>query len=134
MASAATVLLIDDDAGIRRGFGRLLQSAGFQVLFAEDGSRGLATLRDSGPDAVLLDLNMPGLSGLDTLTQAATNAPDTPVIVVSGSGNVDDVVQALRRGAWDFVTKPVEDSALLVQAVRRALEKATLVRENREQR
>jgi serine phosphatase RsbU (regulator of sigma subunit) len=83
---------------------------------------------------VLLDLNMPKLGGLETLTQATRDSPDTPVIVVSGSGKVDDVVQALRRGAWDYVTKPVQDPHLLVQTVRRALEKAALVRENREQR
>jgi len=134
MAGAATVLLIDDDAAVRRGFGRVLEAAGFHVVFAEDGARGLAAIRETPPDAVLLDLNMPGLGGLETLTKAASDSPDVPVIVVSGSGRVDDVVQALRRGAWDFVTKPVEDPHLLVQAVRRALEKATLVRENREQR
>ncbi len=134
MASAATVLLIDDEPAVRRAFGRVLEAAGFRMLFAEDGARGLATMRDSAPDAVLLDLNMPGLGGLDMLTNAACDSPETPVIVVSGSGRVDDVVQALRRGAWDFVTKPVEDPHLLVRAVRRALEKANLVRENREQR
>jgi serine phosphatase RsbU (regulator of sigma subunit) len=134
MASTATVLLIDDDAAVRRGFGRVLEAAGFRTLFAEDGMRGLQSIRDACPDAVLLDLNMPGMGGLETLTKAACDTPDTPVIVVSGSGRVEDVVQALRRGAWDFVTKPVEDPRLLVQAVRRALEKATLVRENREQR
>jgi serine phosphatase RsbU (regulator of sigma subunit) len=74
------------------------------------------------------------MSGLDVLTQARTEKPETPIIVVSGSGVVDDVVQALRRGAWDYVTKPMEDSHLLVQAVSRALQKSSLLRENREQR
>jgi phosphoserine phosphatase RsbU/P len=134
MAAAATVLLIDDDPGMRRAFGRVLEAADFRVLGAEDGTAGLAAIRDLVPDAVLLDLNMPGLGGLDTLTKAAEQSPDTPVIVVSGSGDIDDVVQALRRGAWDYVTKPVIDPHLLVQAVRRVIEKAALVRENREQR
>jgi serine phosphatase RsbU (regulator of sigma subunit) len=134
MTAAATVLLIDDDAMVQRGFGRVLESAGFRVLFADDGAHGLERLREVTPDAVLLDLNMPGLSGLDTLTKAACESPDTPVIVVSGSGRMEDVVQALRRGAWDYVTKPVEDATLLTQAVSRALERATLARENREQR
>ena len=110
------------------------RASDFRVVFAEDGASGLAALRDAAPDAVLLDLNMPKLGGLETLTQATRDSPDTPVIVVSGSGKVDDVVQALRRGAWDYVTKPVQDPHLLVQTVRRALEKAALVRENREQR
>jgi serine phosphatase RsbU (regulator of sigma subunit) len=134
MAAAATVLLIDDDPGMRRAFGRVLESANFRVLTAEDGTAGLTAIRDSVPDAVLLDLNMPGIGGLETLTQAGEQSPDTPVIVVSGSGEIDDVVQAMRRGAWDYVTKPVVDPHLLVQTVRRALEKAALVRENREQR
>jgi phosphoserine phosphatase RsbU/P len=134
MVGAATLLLIDDDPGIRRTFGRVLEASDFRVVFAEDGASGLAALRDAAPDAVLLDLNMPKLGGLETLTQATRDSPDTPVIVVSGSGKVDDVVQALRRGAWDYVTKPVQDPHLLVQTVRRALEKAALVRENREQR
>jgi DNA-binding NtrC family response regulator len=107
-------LLIDDEAGVRRAFGRVLESAGFRLLFAEDGASGLAKLRDARPHAVLVDLHMPGLTGLDVLTEAARTSPDTPVIVVSGSGNVDDVVQALRRGAWDYVTKPVQEPSLLV--------------------
>jgi serine phosphatase RsbU (regulator of sigma subunit) len=134
MAGQATVLLVDDDEGIRRAFERLLATAGFRVLLAEDGAQGLAVLRSAAPDAVLVDLNMPGLSGLDVLTQASAESPDTPVIVISGTGVINHVVQALRRGAWDYVTKPVEDSHLLVQAVRRALEKSSLLRENREQR
>ncbi len=134
MTGTATVLLIDDEEGIRRAFGRVLRTAGFKVLFAEDGASGLATLQESAPDAVLVDLNMPGIGGLEVLTRATQASPDTPVIVISGSGAIDDVVQALRRGAWDYVTKPVDDSHLLVQAVRRALERSSLLRENREQR
>ena len=134
MTGEATVLLVDDDERVRRVFERLLSNAGFRVLLAEDGTKGLLTMRVSSPDAVLVDLNMPGLSGLDVLSEAREKMPETPVIVISGTGVVDDVVQALRRGAWDYVTKPVEDTQLLVQAVRRALEKSSLLRENREQR
>jgi sigma-B regulation protein RsbU (phosphoserine phosphatase) len=134
VTAEASVLVVDDDAGVRRTFARLLGSAGFRVLLAEDGLSGLAALHASSPDALLVDLNMPGMSGLDVLTLARAEKPETPVIVVSGSGDVDDVVQALRRGAWDYVTKPMEDSHLLVQAVSRALQKSSLLRENREQR
>jgi sigma-B regulation protein RsbU (phosphoserine phosphatase) len=134
MTGEATVLLVDDDEAVRRVFDRLLRAAGFRVLLAKDGQAGLATLRETTPDAVLLDLNMPGLSGLDVLAQATGEMPETPFIVISGSGIIEDVVQAIRRGAWDYVTKPVEDSHLLIQAVRRALEKSSLLRENREQR
>src|SRR5258706_4129184 len=108
------VLVIDDDDAVRRAIGRVLESAGFRVLLAEGGERGLAMLRESEPDAVLVDLNMPGVSGLEVLTRVRESSPDTPVIMISGTGVIDNVVQALRRGAWDYVTKPVEDSRLLV--------------------
>ncbi|HKQ68378.1 MAG TPA: SpoIIE family protein phosphatase [Polyangiaceae bacterium] len=132
--AAETVLIIDDEEAVRRAFGRLLQRAGYEILFAEDGVDGLAKIRETNPGAVLLDLNMPGLSGLQVLAECSRTSPETPVIVISGTGVIENVVQALRCGAWDYVTKPVEDVQLLVQAVIRALERSTLVRENRAQR
>jgi sigma-B regulation protein RsbU (phosphoserine phosphatase) len=132
--AAESILLIDDEDMVRRAFGRILALAGYDIRLAPDGEQGLASLRESSPDAVLVDLTMPGMGGLDVLAEVHRLSPDTPVIVISGTGNVDDVVQALRRGAWDYVSKPVEDSRLLVKAVRRALERAALLRENREQR
>jgi serine phosphatase RsbU (regulator of sigma subunit) len=108
--------------------------AGYRLRVAADGEQGLAMLRDFSPDAVLVDLTMPGMGGLDVLAEVNKASPETPVIVISGTGVVDDVVQALRRGAWDYVSKPVEDSRLLIKAVRRALERSALLRENREQR
>jgi sigma-B regulation protein RsbU (phosphoserine phosphatase) len=133
MTGEATVLLVDDDESVRRVFERLLRAAGFNVRMAKDGPSGISAMKELTPDAVLLDLNMPGMSGLDVLAHASGEMPETPFIVISGSGVIEDVVQAIRRGAWDYVTKPVEDSHLLVQAVRRALEKSTLLRENRKQ-
>lgn len=129
-----SILLIDDDDMVRRAFGRILSMSGYRIRVAPDGEQGLASLQEAPPDAVLVDLTMPGMGGLDVLAEVKRLTPDTPVIVISGTGNVDDVVQALRRGAWDYVSKPVEDSRLLVKSVRRALERATLLRENREQR
>jgi serine phosphatase RsbU (regulator of sigma subunit) len=132
--ASETILLIDDEDMVRRAFGRILALAGYNIRVASDGEQGLASLHESTPDAVLVDLTMPGMGGLDVLAEVHRLSPDIPVIVISGTGNVDDVVQALRRGAWDYVSKPVEDSRLLIKAVRRALERATLLRENREQR
>jgi serine phosphatase RsbU (regulator of sigma subunit) len=128
------ILVIDDDAMVRRAFSRVLAGAGYRTEDASDGQRGLAMVRESPPAAVLVDLNMPGLGGLEVLSELARHSPETPVIVISGTGAIDDVVQALRRGAWDYVTKPVEDSCLLLQSVARALERAALLRENRAQR
>jgi phosphoserine phosphatase RsbU/P len=132
MAGVSTVLAIDDDRLVRSAFRRVLERGGFRVLEAEDGSSGLESFRAHPPDAVLLDLRMPGTDGLDVLSEIVKESPETPVLVVSGETTLSDVVQALRRGAWDFVTKPVQDAELLVRAISRGIEKAQLLRQNRE--
>jgi sigma-B regulation protein RsbU (phosphoserine phosphatase) len=132
MGAAARVLAIDDDRLVRTAFRRVLERGGYDVAEAEDGSSGLSRFRELAPDAVLLDLRMPGTDGLDVLSAIVEESPETPVLVVSGETALSDVVQALRRGAWDFVTKPVQDPEILVSAVSRALDKARLLRENRE--
>jgi len=132
MGGPARVLAIDDDRLVRVAFKRVLERGGYKVLEAEDGASGLEEFRAHAPDAVLLDLRMPGTDGLDVLTEIVKESPETPVLVVSGETTLSDVVQALRRGAWDFVTKPVQDAEILVRAVGRGLEKAQLLRQNRE--
>jgi phosphoserine phosphatase RsbU/P len=134
MDEGVTVLVIDDDPLVRTTFVRMLQRQGVRALSAEDGRQGLDTFRASRPDVVLSDLRMPGLDGLEVLSALVAEAPETPVIVVSGEGGLQDAVQALRRGAWDFVTKPIVDPELLVRSVDRALEKARLRRQNAEYR
>ncbi len=126
------VLIIDDDDLVRRAFRRVLSYAGFDVSEAIDGASGLEAVRERNPSVVLLDLRMPGMDGLDVLSRLVESRPEMPVLVVSGEGTMRDVVEALRRGAWDFVSKPVSDSELLVRAVERGLEKAALRRKNRE--
>jgi serine phosphatase RsbU (regulator of sigma subunit) len=134
MADAATVLIVDDDPLVRATFVRILQRGGFQLREAEDGQQGLHEFRRQRPDGVLLDLRMPGIDGLDVLSTIVTEAPETPVVVASGAGTMRDAVEALRRGAWDFVTKPMYDPELLVRSLGRAIEKAHLKRQNEEYR
>ncbi|HEY6558038.1 MAG TPA: SpoIIE family protein phosphatase [Polyangiaceae bacterium] len=134
MTASATVLLVDDEPTVRRAMARLIRAAGFEPLLADSGESGLEVLARAKPAAVLLDLNMPGLGGLETLTRAVALAPDTPIIVVSGSGAIDDVVEAVHRGAWDYVMKPIIDAEMLLQPLRRGLEKADLVHQLRTQR
>src|SRR5688572_26657343 len=114
MSAVATVLAIDDDRLVRTAIRRILERSGYQVREAVDGSSGLREFRAETPDAVLLDLRMPGTDGLDVLSAIVAESPETPVLVVSGGSSLSDVVQALRRGAWDFVTKPVQDSEILL--------------------
>ena len=85
----------------------------------------------SRPDVLLVDLHIPGLTGLDLLRQVRAASPETPVIVISGSGTMEDVVQALRLGAWDFLIKPIAEMSILKHSVERSLERARLIRENR---
>jgi serine phosphatase RsbU (regulator of sigma subunit) len=132
MRESAAVLLVDDDSWGRRAFRHVFERHGFRVLEAEDGADGISAALEHHPDVVLLDLRMPGLDGLDVLEQLVSDLPDTPVLVVSGMGTMHDVVEALRRGAWDFISKPVIDPEFLVHAVNRALEKAKLLSQNRE--
>ena len=134
MVAATTVLLIDDNDLVRQAFSRVLRNAGFQVLEADGGEAGLAIFRDRSPDAVLVDLRMPGIDGLEVLSSLAQESPEVPVIVVSGEGTMSDALQALRFGAWDYVTKPLIQSEILAKTVTRALDKARLMRENREHR
>jgi len=131
MNDDAPVLIIDDDAGVRGVFRRVLERMGSEVLEAENGALGLDLCRQRNPGVVLLDLRMPEMDGLDVLSKLVVEHPETPVIVVSGQGTMTDAVEALRRGAWDFVSKPLPDNEILRQAVRRGVERSALLRENR---
>ena len=134
MGESVTVLIVDDDPLVRVTFVRILQHGGFGTIGAEDGIEGLKSFRASPPDMVLLDLRMPNMDGLDVLSAMVAERPEIPVIVTSGEGTLRDAVEALRRGAWDFVTKPMFDPELLIRSCERALEKATLRRQNQEYR
>jgi len=134
MSQAPTILTIEDEAVIRRGIAAYLEDSGFHVLEAADGITGLAVMRAQRPDAVLCDLGLPGLGGLDVLSTLTREFPDTPVIVVSGMSELSYAVQALKRGAWDYVTKPIPEMGVLEGALRRVLERARLLRENRSYR
>lgn len=129
MADDAVVLIIDDDEAVRGAFRHVLQKAGFTVLEADDGESGLAVCAERAPGVVFVDLRMPRMDGLAVLNAMKERHPDTPVVVVSGHGTMNDAVEALRRGAWDFVSKPVENE-LLVRAARRAVERSSLLRQN----
>ncbi|MEO7035940.1 MAG: response regulator [Polyangiaceae bacterium] len=126
------VLIVDDDEAVRRVFRRVLENAGWPVLDAANGQAGLALCRERQPGLVLLDLRMPEMDGLDVLTALVAEHPETPVVMVTGQGTMTDAVEALRRGAWDFVAKPLPDNEILVHAVRRGMERSALLRQNRE--
>ena len=127
----ATVLTIDDEEIVRRTVAICLKDRGYSVWEAPNGLAGLDIIRRMRPDVVLVDLRMPEMDGLDVVETIGRESPDLPAIVVSGTGVIADAVEALHRGAWDFVTKPIEDMEVLYHAVAKALERSRLIRENR---
>jgi len=134
MDTPAKILTIEDETPIRDGIVAYLEDSGFTMLQANDGHSGLEILRQEHPDVVLCDLRLPGMDGLEVLSTITDESPETPVIVVSGVSQLNYAVQALKLGAWDYVTKPIHDMAVLESAVRRVIKHADLLRQNREYR
>lgn len=128
-----SVLIIDDEGGLRRALCAFLEDMDFDVLDAENGLRGLELLREylDRVEAVIVDLNMPVMDGYAFIQHAVQEAPETPIIVLSGVGVVDDALRAMRLGAWDFITKPVHSMDILEHTLRKVLDRARLIRENR---
>lgn len=131
MNDVSPVLIVDDDEAVRGVFRRVLERAGYLVVDASNGKAGLALCSEREPGLVLLDLRMPEMDGLDVLTELNAQHAETPVIMISGQGTMTDAVEALRRGAWDFVSKPLPGNEILVHAVRRGMERSALLRQNR---
>jgi DNA-binding NtrC family response regulator len=125
-----SVLLIDDDVEILNFLGRLFDRRGWIVNRAPDGPSGVELYERESPDLVLLDLEMPGLSGLRVLEVLRTRDPDATVIMLTGHGDIAKAVEAMQLGAENFLTKPVE-IAHLDAAADRAVEKVELRRRNR---
>lgn len=128
--TSATLLIIDDDEVVRASLAAYLEDSGFSVLQASNGQQGLQVFERDQPDLVICDLRMPQMGGLELIRQVTERAPQTPVIVVSGAGVMNDAVEALRLGAADYLIKPLEDLAVLEHSVRRALDRARLLVEN----
>jgi len=127
----ATVLCIDDDEVFRHTVQGTLGDSGYKVLTASSGEEGLKLYRSEHPDVLLVDLRMSGLDGFEVLSAVRLESPETAVLVVSGEGGMVDVIEALRRGAWDYITKSLKNISLLELHIERALERASLMSENR---
>ncbi|HEY6549107.1 MAG TPA: response regulator, partial [Vicinamibacteria bacterium] len=112
-----TLLVVDDNAGNRDLLSRRLERKGFRVIVAEDGQRALDILATSRVDLVLLDVMMPGLSGLDVLKKLRETQPPSalPVVMVTAKTESEDVVEALELGANDYVTKPIDFPVVLAR-------------------
>ena len=127
------VLLIDDDASLRRVTEYSLQSAGFQVISAADGKQGLAAFRQDHPEVVITDIQMPGMSGYEVLQQIMAERPETLVIVVTAYSSVAKAVDAMKQGAHDYLAKPFSRDELVL-VVNKAFKLLGLQSENRQLR
>lgn len=126
------LLIVDDEPAIRDSLSAWLADSGYRITEAANGGEGIEACRREPPDIVLCDLRMPEMDGLQVLAHLTREFPELPVILVSGQGDMHDVIQALKLGAWDYVTKPIGDLEVLEHAMNQALERARLLRENRE--
>jgi len=128
--TAKSILVIDDEKLVRQSMAIYLEDSGFHVLQACNGKEGIDLFLESEPDLVLCDLRMPEMDGMEVLEKLGEIAPEIPTIVISGAGQINDVVAALRLGALDYLVKPITDMAVLENAVENALHRCRLEQEN----
>ncbi|MEM0983798.1 MAG: sigma-54 dependent transcriptional regulator [Planctomycetota bacterium] len=125
----ATVLVVDDKEMMRDSVCETLRRAGFGVVAATDGAQGFELATKQRPDAIVTDLKMPGMTGIELVSKIQEVDPEIPVIVMTAFGTIETAVDAMRLGAFDYVTKPFEGDELII-AVKRGLQHAELLREN----
>jgi two-component system NtrC family response regulator len=124
------ILVVDDDDNLRWVVQTQLEDAGYEVDTAADGAAALTAIQASRPALVLTDLKMPGMSGLELLEKLREDEPDLPVIMITAFGTIQNAVEAVKSGAYDYLTKPIDQDDLIL-AIRRALDHTHLMREVR---
>ncbi len=125
-----SILVIDDEQAIRKALKEILSFEGFSIDEAADGAEGLKKIKEGKHDLILCDIKMPKMDGLEVLAAAKEAKPDTPFIVISGHGNIDTAVEAVKGGAYDYISKPPDLNRLLI-TIRNAMDKGSLVTETK---
>lgn len=125
------ILTIEDEPALRRSIAAFLIDLGFAVVEAEDGDHGLRLFERERPDLVLTDLDMPVLDGFAVVERLSKTYPDTPVVVISGVDSVKHAIETVRKGAWDYITKPICDFGELEKVIKKSLKRAKELREAR---
>ena len=130
---AQTILIVDDEKAIRKALTEILNFEGFAVEEAADGEEAIKKIKDNNYDCILCDIKMPKKDGLEVLQAAKEEKPDTPFIVISGHGNIETAVEAVKKGAFDYISKPPDLNRLLI-TIRNAMDKRSLVAETKQLR
>ena len=124
------ILIIDDEKAIRKTLSEILSFEGYKIDEASDGEEGLKRFRDKPYDVVLCDIKMPKLDGIEFLQKAGETNADVPIIMISGHGNIETAVEAVKKGAYDYISKPPDLNRLLI-TIRNAMDKSSLVTETK---
>lgn len=124
------ILIVDDEKAIRRTLKEILEYEKYEIEEAEDGEIGLEKIEKNNYDVIILDVKMPKKDGIEVLTEMQQKGIDTPVIVLSGHGNIETAVEAVKKGAFDYIPKPPDLNRLLI-TVRNAMDKVSLVTETK---
>jgi two-component system nitrogen regulation response regulator NtrX len=126
----SNILIIDDEKAIRKTLSEILSYEGYKIEEASDGEEGLRRFRDKTFDVVLCDIKMPKLDGIEFLDKVRELNPDVPVIMISGHGTIETAVEAVKKGAYDYIAKPPDLNRLLI-TIRNAMDKTNLVAETK---
>lgn len=126
----ADILIIDDEKAIRKTLTEILSFEGYKIEEAADGEEGLKKFKEKTYDLVLCDIKMPKLDGIEFLQKAGEVNADVPVIMISGHGNIETAVEAVKKGAYDYISKPPDLNRLLI-TIRNAMDKSSLVSETK---
>lgn len=124
------LLVIDDERAIRNTLKDILEYEKYEVTLAEDGEQAINLCKENSFDLALCDIKMPKKDGMEVLTELSANHPDITVVMISGHGDIETAVEALKRGAYDFISKPIDLNRLLI-TVKNGLEKGDLVQETK---
>jgi putative two-component system response regulator len=125
------ILLIEDDDNVRFSLEEYLKDQGYRVITAENGRIGLELWERENPDLILTDLRMPELSGFEVIEAVSAQDPELPIITISGVGVINQALEAIRKGAWDFITKPILDLSVVDYIIDKCFDRKTLLKENR---
>src|SRR6185437_3247708 len=129
MASRGRILIVDDEANARAALSEILREEGYTTETAADGFKALGKLEEFQPDVVLTDLKMPGLDGIGLMEKAQATQSDATFVVMTAFGSISSAVEAVKKGAYNYLTKPLDFSVLVV-VVEGAVERSKLLQEN----
>src|SRR5579862_6048312 len=130
LTSMSNILIIDDEKAIRKTLSEILSYEGYKIDEAGDGEEGLKKVKEKEYDVILCDIKMPKIDGIEFLEKTKETNPDIPIIMISGHGTIETAVEAVKKGAYDYISKPPDLNRLLI-TIRNAMDKTSLVAETK---